>query len=54
MAHLRNPELVFRNPDKLARAREIQAAQRESFVDLYVNDLIVVPGDEVKGKVFAF
>jgi len=51
---LRNPELVFRNPDKLTRAREIQTAQRESFVDLYGSDLIAVPGDEVKGKVLAF
>lgn len=30
--------MVFRNPAKLARAREIQAQQRESFIDLYGSD----------------
>ncbi|GGO81695.1 hypothetical protein [Nonomuraea cavernae] len=51
---LRSPKLVFRNPEKLAQARELQAAQRASFVDLYGSDLIVVPGAEVKEKMLAF
>ncbi|WP_030913356.1 hypothetical protein [Streptosporangium amethystogenes] len=51
---LRSPTLIFINPEKLAKAREIQTAQRESFIDLCGGDLIVVPGDEVKEKVLAF
>jgi hypothetical protein len=51
---VKNPALVFRNPDKLAQARALQASQRESFIDLYGDDLIVVPEAEVKAKVLAF
>ncbi|MEU1723367.1 hypothetical protein [Nonomuraea sp. NPDC005692] len=41
---LRNPKLVFRNPDKLATARRMLAAQREVFLDLYDAEYIVVTG----------
>ncbi|MEU9887613.1 hypothetical protein [Sphaerisporangium sp. NPDC051011] len=50
---LTNPKMVFRNPAKLAQAREMQAHQHESFLDLYGNDLIVVPGSEVDEKIMA-
>jgi hypothetical protein len=51
---LSNPELVFRNPAKLAQARSMVAEQREAFVDLFGADLIVVPGIEVPDKVHEF
>lgn len=44
---MRSPEAVFRNPDKLAAARRMLAEQREIFLDLYHEDLIVVPGAEL-------
>ncbi|MGP3963712.1 hypothetical protein ACTWPT_47890 [Nonomuraea sp. 3N208] len=51
---LKSPDLVFRNPDKLAQGRRLQAEQRASFIDLFGSDLIVVPGDEVKERMLAF
>jgi hypothetical protein len=51
---MKNPKMVFRNPEKLVQAREFQAHQRESFVDLYGSDLIVVSGNEVRQKMLAF
>jgi hypothetical protein len=51
---MRNPEAVFRNPAKLAEARRMLAEQQAVFVGLFGSDLIVVPGDEVPGKVDAF
>jgi hypothetical protein len=51
---MRQPEAVFRNPAKLAEARRILAQHRETFVDVFGADLIVVPGIEVPGKVEAF
>ena len=48
---VRHPEAVFRNPDKLARARRLLAEQHETFVDLFGADLIVVPGGEVASTV---
>jgi hypothetical protein len=51
---MKNPTMVFRNPEKLAQARKLQSEQRESFVDLYGSDLIVVPGSEVEQKMLAF
>ncbi|WP_049572382.1 hypothetical protein [Nonomuraea sp. SBT364] len=51
---LQNPKMVFRNPDKLAQARVIQAEQRASFIDLYGGDLVVVGGDAVKETMLAF
>ena len=51
---MRNPEAVFRNPAKLAEARRMLAEHQAVFVGLFGSDLIVVPGDEVPGKVDAF
>jgi hypothetical protein len=51
---LSNPELAFRNPAKLAEARDMVARQREAFVELFGSDLIVVPGVEVPDKVQEF
>ncbi|MEU1390671.1 MULTISPECIES: hypothetical protein [unclassified Nonomuraea] len=51
---LRNPKLVFRNPDKLATARRMLAAQREVFLDLYDAEYIVVTGEDVVPRHDAF
>jgi len=50
----RHPELVFRNPARLAQARELLERQRATFVELFGSDLIVVPPDEVAAKVEEF
>jgi hypothetical protein len=49
-----NPEVVFRNPAKLAEVRRTLGEHQAVFVGLFGSDLIVVPGDEVPGKVGAF
>jgi len=41
---IRSPELGFRNPDMLARAWELQRADRKRFVRLFGADLIVLRG----------
>ncbi|MFI7128792.1 hypothetical protein ACIBQ1_24025 [Nonomuraea sp. NPDC050153] len=51
---LRNPKLVFRNPEKLATARQLLAEQREVFIELYGAEYIVVPGDQVIPRFDAF
>lgn len=51
---MRNPEAVFRNPEKLAEARRLMAQQYDLFVELFGADLIVVAGPEVSGKVTEF
>ncbi|MCP9963863.1 hypothetical protein LUX57_00575 [Actinomadura madurae] len=51
---MRYPARVFRNPEKLARARELQDEQRRAFIDLYGGDLIVVPGDQVNKTLMDF
>ena len=48
---LHHPESVFRNPDKLTEARRVLAEHHKSFVDLFGEDLIVVPGTEVASTV---
>ncbi|TYB69322.1 hypothetical protein FXF51_08865 [Nonomuraea sp. PA05] len=51
---LRNPKLVFRNPDKLATARRILTEQRDVFIDLYGAEYIVVQGEDVAPRYEAF
>ncbi len=48
------PEAVFRNPAKLAEARRVLEEQQAVFTGLFGSDLIVVPGEQVPGKVDAF
>ncbi|MEV4002458.1 hypothetical protein [Actinomadura sp. NPDC049753] len=50
---MRYPERVFRNPEKLAEARELQDQQRRAFIDLYGGDMVVVPGGEVRRTLMA-
>jgi hypothetical protein len=49
-----HPEAVFRNPAKLAEARQIAAEHHAAFVELFGSDLIVVPGSEVTARVEEF
>ena len=44
------PSLVFRNPEKLEQAWELQREQRQLFIDFFGNDLVVLPGDEVAAR----
>jgi hypothetical protein len=44
---LRQPALMFRNPDKLAHGWELQRAERDRFVRFFGTDLIVLPGHEL-------
>jgi hypothetical protein len=48
-----NPEAVFRNPDKLAQARRMQAEQRADFIAVYGADTVVVPGSRVREVLIA-
>ncbi len=41
---MRQPRLVFRNPDKLDRAWELQRADRDRFVRFFGTDMVSIPG----------
>ncbi|MFF5181954.1 hypothetical protein ACFY2Q_28390 [Micromonospora sp. NPDC000316] len=47
---LRAPEAVYRNPEKLAQAWALQRQDRDRFVRFFGSDLVVVPGDQVVGR----
>ena len=49
-----SPELGFRNPDKLARAWELQRADRGRFVRFFGSDLVVLRGEEFEDRIRAF
>jgi len=51
---LRTPEVVFRNPEKLALAWEQQRADRERFVRFFGADLVVVPGEQAQERLNAY
>ncbi|MDA0564365.1 hypothetical protein LG943_08500 [Streptomonospora sp. S1-112] len=42
-----HPEQVFRNPEKLAEGWRLQAEHRDSFIELFGSDEIVVPAEEL-------
>lgn len=44
---MRFPEMVFRNPEKLARAWELQREERQHFLDFFETDLVIIPGHEL-------
>jgi hypothetical protein len=50
----RFPEMVFRNPDKLAQAWELQREERRHFIDFFGSDLVVVPGREIAARMRAY
>lgn len=51
---LNNPPFVFRNPQALAKARQLQAEQRRCFITHFGSDLVVLPGGEVKEAMRGF
>jgi hypothetical protein len=51
---LRAPEAVYRNPEKLARAWELQRAERERFIRFFGTDLVVVPGNQAQRRLDEF
>lgn len=51
---LRSPETVYRNPEKLARAWELQRQDREYFVRFFGSDLVVMPGDKAQDTLNGF
>ena len=51
------PELVFRNPDKLARAWEMQRAEHDRFIRFFGADFVVIAGCDLTERMreyFAF
>ncbi|MGH2618868.1 MAG: hypothetical protein ACRDJC_26870 [Thermomicrobiales bacterium] len=48
------PAMVFRNPEKLKLAWEMQREERRHFVDFFGADLVVVPGREVAARMQAY
>lgn len=50
----RRPELVFRNPERLARAWELQREERCHFIAFFGSDLVVLPGPEVAEHMRAY
>jgi hypothetical protein len=51
---LRTPEAVYRNPEKLVKAWEIQRADRQRFIRFFGADLVVVPGDQAQQRLNEF
>jgi hypothetical protein len=51
---LQAPEAVFRNPERLARAWELQRAERQRFIRFFGGDLVVVPGREAQRRIDEF
>ena len=51
---LRSPEAVYRNPEKLARAWELQREDRQRFIRFFGTDLVVVPGDRAQRRLDEF
>ena len=49
-----HPALVFRNPEKLARAWEVQREERRHFVAFFGSDLVVLPGSELAERMAAY
>jgi hypothetical protein len=51
---MRTPEAVYRSPEKLARAWEMQRADRQRFIGFFGADLVVVPGDQAQERLNRF
>lgn len=50
----RFPAMVFRNPEKLAQAWELQREERRIFIDFFGSDLVVLPGREIAARLRAY
>jgi hypothetical protein len=51
---LQAPEAVYRNPERLARAWELQRAERQRFIRFFGTDLVVVPGEQAQQRLDEF
>lgn len=51
---LSNPPYVFRNPEALARARELQAEQRRRFIEHFGSDLVLTTGHDATSTLHGF
>jgi hypothetical protein len=49
-----HPEAVFRNPEKLTRARELVTAEHTRFIDFFGADLVTIPGPQLTGRMREF
>lgn len=48
------PELVFRNPEKLAQAWEMQRQERQHFIEFFGEDLVILPGSDIDARIQAY
>ena len=51
---MRQPESAFRNPDKLARAQELQNAEHDRFVQFFGADFVVISGAQLTERMRSF
>jgi hypothetical protein len=51
---LRRPELVFRNPERLARGWELQASERAAFIDHFGSDAVTLHVDDAAKRLAEF
>jgi len=49
-----SPQMVFQNPDKLARAWELQRRDREEFIHFFASDMVVLKRSEIAGKMRSY
>jgi len=51
---MRHPERAFRNPDKLARAQQLQKTEHDRFVQFFGADFVVIPGAQLTERMRSF
>jgi hypothetical protein len=51
---MRYPERAFRNPEKLARAQQLQSMEHDRFVRFFGADFVVIPGPELTERMRSF
>jgi len=51
---MRYPKRAFRNPDKLARAQQLQRTEHDRFVRFFGADFVVIPGAQLTERMRSF
>jgi hypothetical protein len=51
---MRHPESAFRNPDKLARAQQLQNTEHDRFVQFFGADFVLIPGAQLAERMRSF
>ncbi|MGH3560815.1 MAG: hypothetical protein ACRDTN_03155, partial [Mycobacterium sp.] len=51
---VRHPQRAFRNPDKLARAQQLQRAEHDRFLQFFGADFVVIPGAQLTERMRSF